>query len=160
MANVLDPNWDAEQDRPPFTWRRARLGRQAGSEQLGASLYELPPGASSFPLHVHHANEELLVVLSGAPTLRSIDSERALEPGEVVACPTGRSGAHRLDNRTAEPVRVMIVSTMIAPELAEYPDSGKMWAKSAPPGADVGPDNVELIARPSDRIDYFDGEIE
>jgi uncharacterized cupin superfamily protein len=71
MANVFEPEWDAEQDLPPFTWRRARLGRQAGARQLGASLFELPPGASSFPLHVHHANEEMIVVLSGRPTLRT-----------------------------------------------------------------------------------------
>jgi hypothetical protein len=56
MANLFEPDFDAEQDEPPFTWRRARLGRQAGAEALGASLFELPPGASSFPLHVHHAN--------------------------------------------------------------------------------------------------------
>ena len=115
MANVFEPEWDAAQDRPPFTWRRARLGRQAGSERLGASLYELPPGASSFPLHVHHANEELLVVLAGRPTLRTLEGERELSPGEVVAYPVGRRGAHRVDNRGAEAARVMLVSTMRSP---------------------------------------------
>src|SRR2546421_2438456 len=127
MVNLFAPDWDAQQDRPPFTWRRARLGRQAGSEKLGVSVFELPPGASSFPLHVHHANEELIVVLAGRPTLRTLDSERRLEPREVVACPAGRRGAHRLDNREEEPVRVLIVSTMLAPELNEDPDSGKLW---------------------------------
>src|SRR5918996_278104 len=126
MPNMFEPEWDAEQDRQPFTWRRARLARQAGSERLGASLYELPPGASSFPPHVHHANEEMIVVLAGHPTLRTIDSERRLEPGELVACPTGRSGAHRLDNREEEPARVLVISTMLAPELIESPDSGKL----------------------------------
>src|SRR6266581_1966370 len=77
-----------------------RLGRQAGAEKLGASLFELPPGRSSFPLHVHHANEELIVIVAGRPTLRTLDSEWILEPGEVVACPTGRRGAHRLGNRS------------------------------------------------------------
>src|SRR5437764_9785101 len=113
--NVFEPAFDAEQHRPPFTWRRARLGRQAGSEKLGASLFELPPGASSFPLHVHHANEELIVVLSGRPTLRTLEGKRELGPGDVVACPTGRRGAHRIDNRSDEPIRFLIVSTMIAP---------------------------------------------
>jgi uncharacterized cupin superfamily protein len=87
MPNAINPEWDGEQERPPFTWRRARLGRQAGSERLGASLYELPPGSSSFSLHVHHANEELIVVLSGRPTLRTLEGQRELDPGEVVACP-------------------------------------------------------------------------
>ena len=60
MPNIFDPQWDAEQERPPFSWRRARLGRQAGSEKLGASVFELAPGCSTFPLHVHHSNEELI----------------------------------------------------------------------------------------------------
>src|SRR3954452_7049680 len=129
MANVFEPDFDAEQDKPPFTWRRARLGRQAGSEALGASLYELPPGASSFPLHVHHANEEMIVVLAGRPTLRGLDGSRAFVPGDVVACPAGRAGAHRSDKQSGYPERFMVVSTMHSPEVNEYPDSGKIWVR-------------------------------
>src|SRR3712207_9532486 len=122
MPNIFQPDWDAEQDRPPFSWRRARLGRQAGAERLGASLFELAPGASSFPLHIHYANEELIVVLSGRPTLRTMDGSKELSPGDVVACPTGPRGAHRLDNETGEPFRFLVVSTMIAPEVNDYPE--------------------------------------
>ena len=158
MANVFDPDWDAEQERPPFTWRRSRIGRQAGAEKLGASLFEVEPGASTFPLHLHRANEELIVVVDGRPTLRTLDGERELQPGDVVACPTGRRGAHRLDNRSADPVRVLIVSTMVAPEVNEYPDTGKVWARSYPPGADPDDEPVELVGRPADNVDYFEGE--
>lgn len=122
-------------------------------------MYELLPGASSFPLHVHHANEELIVVVVGRPTLRTLDSERTLEPGEVVSCPTAHRGAHRLDNRSDEPARVLIVSTMLAPELNEYPDSGKLWARNYPPGGEPGDEAVELIARPEDGVDYLEGEV-
>src|SRR3954451_15429185 len=109
MANVFEPDFDAEQDEPPFTWRRARLGRQAGADALGASLFELPPGASSFPLHVHHANEEMIVVLTGRPTLRSIDSARELAPDVLVPCRAVRRGARRIDNRSNEAVRFLVV---------------------------------------------------
>ena len=156
--NVFEPDWDAEQDEPPFTWRRSRIGRQAGSDKLGASLFELPPGASSFPLHVHRANEELLVVVAGTPTLRTLKGERELAPGEVVAFRVGPEGAHRLDNRSDEPARVMIVSTMIAPEVSEYPDSGKIWARSFPPGGDGGDDELDVLARPDPDLGYLDGE--
>lgn len=158
MPNVFEPEWDAGQEKPPFIWRRSRIGRQAGSEKLGASLFEVPPGASTFPLHVHHANEELLVVVAGRPTLRTLEGARELSPGEVVAFPTGRRGAHRLDNRTEEPVRVLLVSTMIGPELNEYPDSGKAWARTYAPGGEPGPEPVELIARPAENLDYMEGE--
>ena len=112
----------------------------------------------SFPLHVHHANEELIVVLAGRPTLRSLDGERELAPGEVVACPTGKRGAHRIDNRTEEPVRFLVVSTMIAPEVNEYPDSGKVWARNFPPGGEPGDDPYDVLARPDRDLEYLDGE--
>jgi uncharacterized cupin superfamily protein len=158
MPNVFEPAWDAEQDRPPFRFKRARIGRQAGSRKLGSSLYELPPGAAAWPLHIHHANEELIVVVAGRPTLRTLDGERPLEPGEVVACPAGREGAHRVDNRTDEPVRLLVVSTMIAPELNEYPDSGKLWGLGFAPGGERDADAPEILGRPEDNLDYLDGE--
>jgi len=160
MTNVFQRDWDEEQDRPPFSWKRARLGRQAGGRALGASLFELPPGSSSFPLHIHHANEEMLIVLSpGRPTLRTLDGERELAEGELIACPSGRSGAHRIDNRSDAPVRLLVISTMLAPEINEYPDSGKVWARTWPPGAPQPDDAVDLLVRPDQApADYLDGE--
>ena len=144
--NLFEPEWDAEADRSPYRWRRSRLGRQAGSEQLGASLFEIPPGASTFPLHVHHANEELIVVVSGALSLTTLEGERRLERGDVVACRAGRDGAHRLDNPGDEPARVLIVSTMRAPEVNEFPESGIVWARTYAPGA--GPVGPEVAGEP------------
>src|SRR5690242_19979468 len=116
MANLFDPEWDDEVVADDITWRRARLGRQAGARQLGASLFEVSPGGAPFPLHIHHANEELLVVLSGRPTLRTVDgASRELVPGEVVALPAGRDGGHAIDNLSDEPARWLIASTMHAP---------------------------------------------
>jgi len=158
MTNIFEPEWDVEQDRPPFRWRRARLGRGAGSQKLGASLYDLPPDASTWPMHIHHANEELMVVLAGRPTLRTLDGEQVLEPGEVVACPAGRDGAHRVENRTGDAVRLLIVSTMIAPELNEYPESGKLWGLGFPPGGEHDPNAPEILGRPENNLDYLDGE--
>ena len=154
-ANVFEPRFDAEQDRPPFTWRRARIGRQAGAEKLGASLFELPPGASSFPLHVHHANEEMIVVLAGRPTLRSLDGERELEPGAVVAFPSGRRGAHQVLNRSGEPSRVLMASTMIYPEVVEHPDSNKVVAISGRPDETAA---MFLAFRRDDAVAVTEGE--
>ena len=137
MPNLFEPEFDAERDDGRFRWRRARLGRQAGSEELGASLFELPPGAATFPLHAHYANEELLLVLDGEPTLRTLDGERRLERGEVVACPAGRRGAHELRNESETSARVLIVSTMKAPDINEFPDSGKFWVRDYAPGTDA-----------------------
>jgi uncharacterized cupin superfamily protein len=135
MPNVFDPDWDAGRDEPPFRWRRARLGRQAGARDLGASLFEVPPGGATFPLHAHYANEEMIVVLAGRPSLTRADGEvEQLAPGDLVACPAGRGGAHRLDNHGDEPVRVLLVSTMRAPEINEMLEDGSFWVRDYAPG--------------------------
>lgn len=126
---------------------------------VGRIIVELPPGSSSFPLHVHHANEEMLIVLAGRPTLRTLDGERELDEGELVACVAGRTGAHRIDNRSDAPVRLLVISTMLAPEVNEYPDSGKVWARTWPPGEPRPDDAVDLLVRPDqETADYLDGE--
>jgi uncharacterized cupin superfamily protein len=135
MSNLFEPDWDAARDEPPFRWRRARIGRQAGARDLGASLFELPPGSASFPLHAHYANEEMILVLAGRPSLTGADGEvRELVTGEVVACPAGREGAHRIDNHGNEPARVLIVSTMRAPEINEMFEDGTFWVRDYAPG--------------------------
>jgi uncharacterized cupin superfamily protein len=115
------PVW--EQDRFPGR-HVAAVGAQAGARELAASVYELDPGAVGSPLHLHHANEELLLVLAGRPWLRGPDGTQLLSTGAVVAFPRGRSGAHSLVNRSDEPVRYLVVSTTNRPDVVEYPDTG------------------------------------
>jgi uncharacterized cupin superfamily protein len=125
VSNAFEPEWDMELP-PPWRVQAARVGHQAGASRLGATVYEIAPGGVVSPLHTHYANEELIVALSGPVTLRKPDGERVLEPGEVVACPTGPEGAHQLRNRSDEPARVLVVSEMRYPEVAEHIDSGKL----------------------------------
>ena len=158
MANLFEPDWDGESTRPGFTYRRAKLGGQAGGERLGASLYELPPGQASFPFHAHFANEELLIVVAGRPSLRTVEGWRELEPGEVVSFRTGRDGAHQVMNRSEEPVRVLLVSEMNAPEVSLYPDSGKVLAGTRPPGGGEADDDIFEAFRLDQAADYWEGE--
>ena len=125
MPNLFDPEWDVEIP-PPWRVKLARVAGAAGAERLGASVYEIEPGGVVSPLHTHFANEELIFALSGPVTLRTPDGERSLEPGEIVACPKGPRGAHQVRNRGEEPARVLIVSEMNLPEVAEHLDSGKL----------------------------------
>ena len=156
MANLFDPEFDAEQDEPGFRWRRARLGRQAGAERLGASLFEVPPGAATFPYHFHFANEELLVVVAGRPSLRTPDGSRELAEGEVVAFPLGERGAHQLVNGTEQPVRVLVVSEMIGPDVIVMPDAGKVQARENAPGAPEP--GLWQVFRSSDAVGYLEDE--
>ncbi|MGH2982369.1 MAG: hypothetical protein ACRDKV_10050, partial [Solirubrobacterales bacterium] len=88
-ANLFEPAFEEERQWRAFTYRRSRLGRQAGAERLGASLYELSPGAPAWTYHYQYANEEMLLVVSGRPSLRTPEGWRELNPGELVAFPRG-----------------------------------------------------------------------
>jgi uncharacterized cupin superfamily protein len=158
-ANVHEPEWDAEMDRAPYRWQRSLLGRRAGSERLGASLFDVPPGGATFPFHAHHANEELLLVLRGTPTLRTPEGERTLAEGEVVAFPAGRAGAHAITNPSDSTVRIVIVSTMIAPDINEFPDSGTLWARSFAPGSVPPEDGVTAVGKVGDSLDPMAGGV-
>lgn len=93
---------------------------------LGASVWELQPGASQFVYHFHHGSDELLVVLRGAPTVRMHDGDRALREGDVVSFPRGPAGGHQIRNDGDETARILIVSSNASPDVAEYPESGKI----------------------------------
>jgi uncharacterized cupin superfamily protein len=109
--NVFDDSpWDFEAERARVRGRG--IGEPAGARDLGATVYELGPGASDFFLHVPSVGEELFVVLRGRPTLRTEDAERELEPGDVVvACASARDGSGTLANRSDRAARVLAVST-------------------------------------------------
>jgi len=144
-VNLNEPDFDELREVEGFRARRARVGRQLGSEKLGVSYWELPPGQAAYPYHWHLAEEELLVVMQGTPSLRMPEGWRELDEGEVVAFPRGEEGGHQVVNRTEETVRFLAFSTQPGAPVVMYPDSGKL-----------GADGHRF--RMSDEVDYYDGE--
>jgi len=149
VPSVERPDFDEPRDFPGFTCRRARLGRQAGSEKVGLSLWEVPPGEAAYPYHWHVAEEELLIVLEGTPSLRTPGGWRDLEPGEVVSFRVGEEGAHQVANRTQAPVRFLAFSNQ-APGVVVYPDSDKVGASDG--------EALRLYFRRGDAVAYDEGE--
>jgi uncharacterized cupin superfamily protein len=125
-----------------------RIGPLIGAEQLGLSVYELPPGQSICPYHYEVGFEEWLIVLTGRPVLRTPEGERELRPWDVAFFPEGEDGAHKVTNRTDEPLRVAMLSNKTEPGVAVYPDSNK-----------IGVWPQEKLFRLADAVDYWDGEI-
>jgi uncharacterized cupin superfamily protein len=151
--NLFHGELPSERDQPGFSWRHAAVGEAIGARKLGASLYELQPGERTFPYHYEYGNEEWLLVVSGNPTLRDPEGEHVLQPGDVVCFREGPEGAHQVRNAGEEPVRVLMLSTKVSPDMAVYPDSGKVGVWSG--NADVDPGRLFRIAS---EVDYWDGE--
>ena len=138
-------------DPAGYQSRGARLGPDLGAARLGGTVYELDPGESICPYHWEGVEEEWLLVLSGAPTLRDPDGEHVLEAGDIVCFPRGPEGAHKVTNRTSDVLRVLMFSSIPAQEVSicVYPDSNKVsvW----PPG---------LILEMDDPVGYWHREAE
>ena len=154
MANVNEPHFDELREHPGFQARRARVGRQLGTERLGVSVWEVLPGQAAYPYHYHLAEEELVIVLDGAPSLRGPAGWSELKAGDVVSLQRGPDGAHQLVNRTERVVRFVAVSTHGDPDVVIYPDSGKLGAAERLPRGG----GLNTMVRIAEAVDYYDGE--
>jgi uncharacterized cupin superfamily protein len=146
-----DPEWDRTENREGWKIKDAWVGYHVGAELIGGSMYDVEAGDKLGPYHTHHANEEWVIVLRGEPTLRTHEGEQVLREGDVVAFPRGTEGAHQIRNDTDAPIRVLMLSTLIAPDIVEYLDTGKIGARS------VAGDRI-MFARPGPELDYWEGE--
>ena len=140
------------EDPAGFRSGMARFGRDLGSKDSGATLYELQPGEAVCPYHYEYGEEEWLLVLEGRPTLRQPAGSTVLEPWDVVCFPSGPEGAHGIRNETDGTVRVLMFSTVNHPAASVYPDSGKVAIWTGNPE-----DNV--LVRKTSAVDYYDGEV-
>ena len=152
-----DLSW-SETDRGEATFRRKKLAAASESEDLGCSLYELPPGERSWPYHYHTGNEEAMYVLAGTGTLRLDGESHSVSAGDYVAFPADERGAHRVVNDSEEPLRYLAVSTMREPDVTVYPDSGKIgvFTGAAPGGEAERP--VHGYYRGTDDVGYWEDE--
>jgi uncharacterized cupin superfamily protein len=152
--NVFRANTRTDADDPDgYHAGMNRFGGRIGASMLGGSIYDLPPGQSICPYHYEYGNEEWLIVLEGRPTLRRPRGSDKLDPGDVICFAPGPAGAHKVTNRTKEPVRVLMVSTKIEPAVAVYPDSEKLGVWPGP-----GKRDRMMVHRRDTRVSYWEGE--
>jgi len=124
---------------------------------IGASIYLIKAGQKSFPYHFHHANEEMLIVLEGDVVIRTPNGEVEAGPGDAQIFRTGPSGAHQVINKSDKDARIVMMSTMVEPEIAEYPDSGNVGVFA---GNLKGASRAESLVKFIDgsaEVDYFEG---
>jgi uncharacterized cupin superfamily protein len=143
-----------------FEVASAQLGPRTGMRKLGARLCVVAPGKTAWPCHAHLVNEEMVIVLAGAGSLRLGARVLPLRAGDVAALPPGGiESAHQIINSASVPLRYLCVSTMEEPDVGLYPDSGKffVFAGSAP-GGDKDKRSFAHVGRIADAVDYWEGE--
>ena len=139
---------------PVYDAQGARLAQGTAAKKLGASFDILAPGKSGCPYHLHHAQEEMFVILEGNGTLRVAGEMLPVKAGDTIFIPAGPEYPHQIVNTSDAPLKFLSISTMEVPEICEYPDSDKYLAEAS--RGSVKP--FEVIARHAKSLDYWDGE--
>lgn len=131
-TNIWTEDWDPEDDAGH---RGVRLLERSPGTRLVAAVWELDPGKDSGPYHVHHATEELVIMLRGQATLRTPEGERELSEGEVAHFPLGAAGAHQVLNRSDGVVRYLMAASHSPLDVIEYVDESKVlvWTATESP---------------------------
>ena len=129
--NLFSGEWDGE--NLEGTGHRWRSFWRPDDARMGATLWELVPGASGGRLHMHYGAEEMFFVLSGRPVFRNQEREEPLEPGDFVFCPEGRAGLHVFSNPTDEPAQILAMSAGGFPDVVAYPEDGYAWVATRDP---------------------------
>ena len=135
-------------DPQPFTSRYAEVGLVLGAEKLGYGAARIARGQSFCPLHWHTREEELYVVMSGTPTLRTPRGSFPLRAGDVVAFRTDPSGAHRLSNEADADALVLMIANTDPGDVCYYPDSRKFVVEA-----------TGTLVHEEPQLDYFHGEV-
>jgi uncharacterized cupin superfamily protein len=144
--NLFSDTWDGENDDDGT---RQRVFWRPDNATLGATLYELAPGAPEPRLHMHFGGEEMFFVLSGRPHFRNQHGTEELAPGAFVFCPEGRAGLHTFSNPTEEPAQLLAISAGSFPDVVAYPEDGYAWVATRDPEPDqlAKGDDPGIIAR-------------
>jgi uncharacterized cupin superfamily protein len=163
MANPINDGaveWMTE-SAPDGTAKRFRkkLAAASGGRELGASLYRMPPGEKPWPKHFHLGNEEAIYVLAGTGALALGDAVVPVRAGDWVALPSGAAHAHQIRNDADADLVFLCVSTMKAPDLIVYPDSGKVGVfGGAAPGGPPQESTFKKFLSLEGEVDYWKDE--
>ncbi len=154
IRNLNDAPLERLLREPHYDSTGTRLARGTAARKLGASIDTLAPGKLGCPYHLHHAQEEMFVVLEGEGTLRVAGEMLALRTGDVVFIPPGPEYPHQIINTSGATLRYLSVSTQETPEICEYPDSGKFLAEAK----DGTGSAFDVIHAKGENLDYWEGE--
>ena len=138
-----------------YTSSRGKVSRHIGAKTLGYNLTVLPPGKAQCPFHSHHGEEEMFLILEGEGELRFGSQRYPVRKHDVIACPPGGADvAHQIINTGASTMRYLALSTLVAIDSCEYPDSQKISILVGQPGGG----GVQKLFRAENTAEYYDRE--
>jgi uncharacterized cupin superfamily protein len=104
--------------------------RAVGSSLCGFRVERLAPGKQASPLHRHHQQEEMFLILQGNGVLRHGEQEVPVKEGDFVFYPAGDPAAHTFVNTGAEPLEFIATGNRVSYEVCEYPEERTVYVEA------------------------------
>jgi uncharacterized cupin superfamily protein len=139
--------WEEYSHGRRFGVRYRSIGDYGGGTHLGVSMEVLQPGMQAYPMHRHMLEEEHLLVIEGAATLKLGDRSFEMTAGSCVCFQAGQEAAHALINTTGAPCRYLIIGERNPHDVVVFTDSGRVGVKLMGEGY-----------RKAAAMDYWEGE--
>lgn len=162
IINIEDVEYRNWEHGDRFQAKLGEISARIGASQMGYNVTVLAPEKRAFPFHNHRVNEEMFFILEGEGQVRIGTGTYPVRKGDVIACPAGGpETAHQLINTSAtRELKYLAVGTARSPEIAEYPDSGKVGVLARfPAEGDGKPEVMRYIIRSqAEMADYWEGE--
>ncbi|GGX73398.1 transcriptional regulator [Litorimonas cladophorae] len=119
----IGSNYPAPFDTPCKARSGLRLSEAGEVTQFGANLMTLSPGAWSSQRHHHSTEDEIVMIISGHPTLYESSTGVPLSPGDVTVHPMGNGIGHHMKNETdADVIYLVVGGRNPETDSAVYPD--------------------------------------
>ena len=138
--NLFSGEWDGDDED---TATRRRVFWRPDDARMGATLYELGPGADEDALaHALRSRGDVLRP-HRAPVVRKQTARRSSLRETSCSAPRGAPGLHAFSNPSEEPVRLLALSAGGFPDVVAYPEHGYAWVATRDP-------DPELLAQGGD----------
>src|SRR5213082_2847577 len=130
IFNLNADEWDRTEEREGWRFKDAWVGAHTDAELIGASMYEVEPGNKQGAIS-HPPRERGM----GDRPPRRADAAHArgraaAAPGRRRRVPTRQGGRAPDPQRHGRARPRPMLSTLIAPDIVEYLDTGKIGARS------------------------------
>jgi uncharacterized cupin superfamily protein len=138
--------WEEFNRGKRFGMRYQHLSSFGGATQISVSNEMLAPGRQANQPHYHLLEEEHVLVLEGALTLRLGEKSYVMSAGHYVCFPAGQKVGHSLFNHTQSPCRYLIIGNPQPHDVAVHTETGRVSVKLMGEGY-----------RSSAAMDYWEG---
>lgn len=158
VLRLSEAELERNADQGWFESHDAYVGDILKLTRLGCAYTEVAPGKTACPYHVHHAEDEMLVILAGGGDYRFGGKTYKVKAGDVLGAPVGGPEyAHQLINTGTETLKYLVISSKADIDVCEYPDSGKFQVMSrSVQGSHQR--RLRYIGRQETSLEYLDGE--